>query len=875
MIPLCLCTSGLPSGLSTEDLKERLELAAAQVLSQHRFHTNYEDYRQEIGDEGDNGRSLERFKRSLMSDIPHLNRTNGLIPEPELIRAQKISDVMTNLKERYGFQKNYYQTVMNSIKSAVKSNTKSVVMTSSLIRNLTVISGINAKQIKSLTNIVWQNSRLTIEDLKFHFKDLANLIIGVDRRIAGLFQATNDVVLRNRPTIIIGRKRFVGHIEMPLLNVTSVDMVSVGPQNLQQLMSNLYRKSRPNLIKGVKHVVKPNLVKAFLNSRQINGIDFRNQIVTTNTPQTITGLVVYRSQLTVGKDLNINGRINGLKVEADLVFLNRPQTVMSHKIFTSPLVIANRVNSLTIDGIDLPKLTQSVLLSNGFRQIIESKLVFLKPLNTKSITVNGMVNKIDISLMANQLVYKNRPVLIRGRKLFILDDILIDNNLFVGKHLDGFAIPSHLLLRTRNQVITAPKHFRGIVRFEGKVTANGLVDGLRLPQDVVTLTGEDTIVGSVTFVRGIAVNQDIDARRLVDGVDISELRHYTLKQNDKRIESTVHFRNGVTVGAIELNGDVNGVNFGHLFREAIFRNSRNVTISGTKIFDSHVQMKQLFVDLVNGVHLYDLLSTNKNETILMPKVFLSDTSFKSLFVNGLVGGVNIGNLYNNRISLTKPETITGLKNFIDEVVISDYLSLNKMNGLTPQTDFVLKSKPNQIINGEKIFTKTVSANKVVAKNPTIVKGKIDNQKINDLSSRVIPLNANYTLPLTVVLVNCNSTYIQVFGDMNGLNVTHFANNVMSLTKTQTVFGPKFFRGEQTFSSIQTSKGISGISLSYLNENAVHLNKLSHIRVPIIFTHAVVFKKPLALNGVLNGVNITYLANDAVYKNINNLIYGQN
>jgi hypothetical protein len=63
------------------------------------------------------------------------------------------------------------------------------------------------------------------------------------------------------------------------------------------------------------------------------------------------------------------------------------------------------------------------------------------------------VNGVDISAMANEIVYKNRPVFVKGNKRFILDDFHVKNNLFVTNKIDGHSIPNDFFMRTGNQVL--------------------------------------------------------------------------------------------------------------------------------------------------------------------------------------------------------------------------------------------------------------------------------------------------------------------------------------------------------------------------------------------------------------------------------------
>ena len=387
-----------------------------------------------------------------MAHLVSIETRLEMIPDPEIMRGNKISELMINLKERFVFQQTYLQKILDALKYAIRPNANHFVMTSQLIRNLTVLNGITVNHIKSLSHTFWQNSKLTVNDLKYRLKDIIISVKIIEQQIARIFLTTNDVVLKNKPSLITGHKFFVGNNQISLLNTTTALVGSVGRQDLRQVLSDLYRKRRPQIVRGVKQIVRPTFVKNSLNSLLINGIDFFKQIVTTNSPQNIKSLIHFDSQLSVVNHLTIRGKLNNIDLNRDLVFLNRPETVPTPKVFTSPLVIAQRVHSPTINGIDLLQLSRNVLMSNGL-QTVNTKLYLLNSFTTNHIKVEAVVNNIDISMMATQLVYKNRPVLIRGKKTFLLDDLHIRNNLFVKNRIDGQIIPEDVLLRNRDQVI--------------------------------------------------------------------------------------------------------------------------------------------------------------------------------------------------------------------------------------------------------------------------------------------------------------------------------------------------------------------------------------------------------------------------------------
>lgn len=371
------------------------------------------------------------------------------VPDPELTTGFKITDLMYNLKERFVFQQTYLQKISDALKYAIRANGNKFIVTSHLINNLTTFGGIFATRMKSWSNIYWQNSPLSMKDLKIKLQDLMAMIRRIEQQIAAIIRSTGDIVLKNRPALITGHKRFIGHNGIESLNSSVALIRSIGRQDLRQVMSNLYLRRRPQTIRGVKHVFNNMFINRGIASALINRIEVTKQMITTNSVQTIKSRVHYESPLSVNH-LAIKGKLNGLNVDTDLLYLNVPQIIATPKIFITP-VTAHAVNCLTIDGIDLVLLSRSVFTSNG-QQSVTAMLDIAKPLTAQNIAVAGMVNDIDISTMASQLVYKNRPVLLRGKKNFILDDIHIKGSLLVAKHVDGLNIPRDVLLRNRDQV---------------------------------------------------------------------------------------------------------------------------------------------------------------------------------------------------------------------------------------------------------------------------------------------------------------------------------------------------------------------------------------------------------------------------------------
>ena len=185
----------------------------------------------------------------------------------------------------------------------------------------------------------------------------------------------------------------------------------------------------------------------------------------------------------------------------------------------------------------------------------------------------------------------------------------------------------------------------------------GFVDQLRLPQDIITLTRNETIGSLIHFVRGLVANRDIDARRLVDGVDLSELHLYSLKTNDRIIPSNVYFKQHVSAGSVQVLGSVNGINLKELLSNVIFRTETKVELKGWKSFEHSLTAIKILTQTVNGLNLNEFVSSHKNETIVVHKVFAGFTELNGLGVNGLVARVNVTNLYANRISLSRPQVV--------------------------------------------------------------------------------------------------------------------------------------------------------------------------------------------------------------------------
>lgn len=183
--------------------------------------------------------------------------------------------------------------------------------------------------------------------------------------------------------------------------------------------------------------------------------------------------------------------------------------------------------------------------------------------------------------------------------------------------MNGLRIPDDLFLTDVAQTVHGFKDFTGAVTAHN-VIVTGMVDDLVIPEDIVTLSGDEEIYSDLHFTQGINAESDIIVEGLVDGVDISEVAREALKLNE-----TSEFKHGIFFGPVTITGDlkvggmVNKVKLGEVVNDIVFKNDEDVVVESQKTFKKVVTERVKLEDgMMNGYNIdVDFMKVDGDQVI--------------------------------------------------------------------------------------------------------------------------------------------------------------------------------------------------------------------------------------------------------------------
>ena len=317
-------------------------------------------------------------------------------------------------------------------------------------------------------------------------------------------------------------------------------------------------------------------------------------LMTKNADQVITGKKIFRNDVTVKGNIDMmqSKEIDGIdlsELQSQAVFKDKPQIVAGEKHFND-IVIQNLVlsknTSCYLEQL-LKNLTENTLKVNEAASIKGTKVIGNDLLLSEKLIVEGFLNGIKIP---SELVFKSNPLVIHGKKTFtkqvkINGKVELDSTM---NNLNVSEMYKKALRLVGDQNVTGKLIFMDTVNFKSNLKVNGLVNGLKVPDDLVKLEGDEIIPAHKMFNGKVEIDklsiEEMIADGLVDGVDIGELNRTILRTNGEQIISgNVIFREGLEMnGDLQTTGEINGVNLTEMDAIAMRLNGDQI-ITGKKV----------------------------------------------------------------------------------------------------------------------------------------------------------------------------------------------------------------------------------------------------------------------------------------------------
>lgn len=781
---------------------------------------------------------------------------------PFLVAGENVSNYMKRIQKMLEDQANQVQNIKNVLKNAVRTTGDQHITAVQKLDNLHA----NKEAAVNLARTIfveWNNTDLTLEQYKIGTDNLEKSVTELEKSIEEIEKVIPDVVRLDKDAEITGSKTFLGDVTGSAIEAYAVNLETAAGINVPQLQNELYRLDKPQQIKGTLSFEQPLTIDGNLEvEKTVNNIDISRDVMTTNTKQTSLASMIFKKKVVVQGDLNLSGKLNDIDISEEVVTLNGHHNITGKKNFLNGIVAVD-VNTILLDGININEVYDQALTKSGEQEITGTK-TFNGGLITNNIKLNGLLNGHNVQELADSIVRVDQPALITGHKTF-LEDVHMQSTLTVDGLVNRLKIPDDLFLTDVSQNVTGAKNFSGTVTAYN-VIVEGTVDDLIIPDDIVTLSKDEEILSDLYFADGISVEDDITVHGLVDGVNIADLVKQGMKLNETNTFQEATFLGPVTItGNLTVGGTVNNINLDDVINDIVFKDEKDIVIKSEKFFNKVKADTVNLERMINGYNiLVDFMKVHGNQNITGSKLFKKPVIFKSLNIkDGMLGHLNVTQLFEHRLTLEIEDEVDKNVEFVDHVIVEGNLMVHgTVGGLKIPEDIVLKNSVTPISN--KIFANKVAVDNLIVNGNAAISGQFGGIDLQEFYNDRVTLSGEQDIHGDVWLGNCSAETIELSGSINGINIVEFASNVMSKTKDQEVLAEKTFRGEIIADGpITTEEGINGVNLAEMNKRAFKLHTDNYVTEPLEFEDAIVMD--ISISGLINGLNFTHLAEDSLKK----------
>ena len=521
----------------------------------------------------------------------------------------------------------------------------------------------------------------------------------------------------------------------------------------------------------------------------------------------------------------------------------------------------------TINNIDLEYFQRNAIIKNDSREITGNKS-FLSGANLIKTFEVESVNNIIISNLTQNLVpiHENRT----WSSNYIFENIIINNNLVVNR-VNNYVIPDDIVSLNSIDEITASKIFTENSEFKSNLYTEGNLNN-KIFQEVyensLKNNSDETVYGNTIFNKDVYFSKNINVDGKLNNLSIpNDVITLTTNQN---ITGTIEFTQDsdfndvLSTEIILVNTTVNDIDISVMEADAVYKD-RNQTINGNIVFVGGVECKQNLsvAGLINGVNLSELINTtvrvSKDQYISGTITFTDDVMLEvPLTSPGTINGINISSLNNLVLKNNQNQTITNDFKINGNVeVLSNLTSFNtsQINNIDFSEFFTSSAKKDQlnIINGSLTYN-----NKIEIENLTT--STISNINISD----ILTTNTNQTITSTLHFDSVKTEDIELSELINNINLTNLYLDTLKKNENQTVFAKYIFLNNvHTNGNVTVNGNINDINLQEFNEDVVHLSGDEVIYGIKVFEN-VTFGN-VSFRNTVNDINLTFLMEDALVK----------
>ncbi|KAG8202085.1 hypothetical protein JTE90_010447 [Oedothorax gibbosus] len=747
---------------------------------------------------------------------------------------------------------------------ALRRDTKANANRTWTFNNLVIKGPLTVNKISGydINDIYERAVKLTDEHLpNIIFKDLVKIEELESHNINGI-DIERDLVLKNKPQTLTGKKTFnhitledniivlgtVNNLNMSFLQET---ILRIGNQNIKSKVFNGNVKMNKLTITGsINNVPISDLVtlsgdESILNSRELVNVTF-NEIH--------------------ANKLQVTGTVNGIDVDRmmeDTMTYTGKERVKGMKTVkgTIHIVDGEHVTAHNINGININEIWDDAVLLD-VPQDISGRKVFKAPVSFENLDFKDTIDGVSESDMNNWML-KDAPQVVTSNVYF-------SNGLAVG-HLDvegtinGIDIVEldRSLVKTNEPAtIVGPVVFHDHVISTGDISLSGKIQGVDLSEEAVTHSGEKVVNGVKTFAQDLIVSGDATVGGLVDGISIQDLCEKTLLVHKDQNIRHMTIKGDVTfLGGGTIEGKIADIDLEELHRMAVSTADSEMAFSGVKTFRNlTIEGLVIIEGKLGGVDLHLLNQTYMSLTRdqdITARIDFEDLSFEGTLAakrlnvtSRVLNGIDIGVL--NRIMRTDiSQTITA-EHYFDEIIFaSDVFVVGKVNGLDVPESLMRHNHVNYV-QSPKLFEKPV---RIFGDLIMAERARVQGVDVSEWYKKSVLKEGSFEIDGYKTFINLSITDAKVGGYLDGLRISE--DSLLMTYGDQVITGRKTIKGNVEIQKSLIVDGlINGVNLTYLSTQTLQRDRSNSI------TGVKEFTQPLSIYNLeaptVAGVDITAL-----------------
>lgn len=603
--------------------------------------------------------------------------------------------------------------------------------------------------------------------------------------------------------------------------------------NIPTLAKSLARIDQVQYISGIKALAAGyTLIRNDIQfDGKLQGLKLPNDLFLVSVSQVIPvqkrflGVHRFESPVTVG------GRVDGLRLPADIVTLTKDnEECPTIRIPTGVDIFSDMAVKGRVDFVNIGDLSRRALLANEGRI---ARPTFNGPVHIRgNMDASGFINGVKVTRIALDAVYKSiqQSVVVTGHKT--MRNVLIAP-LLVVKSINHVQLGQ--VAKTRGNEFVSSKVIFDKLALNITHIKNALINDINLVElnlNRISLSNPGFIVSGKNF------------------------------QGELRVTRSLEINGGTIDGLVpEVDLILKSKNGQQMFGPKIMQ--QNVTFDGTLIVNGRLTSRQR----VNGLNItainYRRIPLSSEQRIRWPMSLINSKAKRVTTTS--INREDIGRFVSSIMFKAGNQIITSAQHFSNNLQFFGELSSTKgINGVYLGHIDGLAIKTKSKLNIFKTPVEFASQILTVDRDVTIY-GPLNNVDLRSLSADSVHRRGES-------VINGRTEFmsgINVNGDLQAVlvNGAHLPTNVLTRSGNQTIQGNVIFtRRVRVGRNLDVVGTVNGLKLSMFDKNVIKTNRPNLVRGSMNFVHSLHAAGDIrTLNGRINGVRLSVLAANAMYK----------